>query len=76
MKTRKHVLLGLALATMFVAGCAINTAFVHTMKFSADLILPEYKAYVEQDPNLDEASKKARIAAADEWQKTIDEAGR
>lgn len=77
----KKFLLGMTLGVIVsLAACASASEAIKQFAEAADsamqIILPEYKKYVENDANLDDASKKARLRLADEVQKTIDEAKR
>ncbi len=58
---RKLALPLLLIAAFALGGCAsLDAQYAAKIKTSADLILPEYRDYFENDENLDEASKKAR----------------
>jgi len=76
-----HRLLALAAfaALAFAPGCSlfygsVNQTFAEGNKGYADLVLPEYKAYIDADPNLDDDSKEIRKGTADKWVRLIDDA--
>lgn len=56
------------IGSLFLAsGCAtLDQQYAAKIKISADLILPEYREYFENDPSLDENSKKTRRDNANE----------
>jgi len=57
-----------------VSSCALNKDFVVGVDGYTQVILPEYKAYVEKDPALSQESKRIRTQTADRFQKLVDEA--
>lgn len=67
------------IALAVLPGCSlfygsVNCTFANGNKGYANLVLPEYKAYIDADPNLDADSKQTRKDTADKWARLIDDA--
>ncbi len=59
---------------MFAGGCvSLDKQYAREVKNAADLILPDYVQYVENDPNLDEDSKGVRKDMVDELNRLLEE---
>ena len=68
-------LLVLALVGLVVCGgCTVNQQFVTAVDGYTTVILPEYKKYIDDDPNLSEDTKRIRKQSADKFQELVDEA--
>jgi len=70
---RRNVIL-VVLASILIAGCSVNKEFVMAVDGYSKVILPEYKDYIANDPNLSERTKQIRMQTADKLQKLVDEA--
>jgi PBP1b-binding outer membrane lipoprotein LpoB len=68
------VCMSLILLAFFFAGCSCNKAFVTGVDDYANTILPDYRAYVQNDESITEDSKRIRIQTADSFRALIDEA--
>lgn len=55
-------------------GCSLNKAFVKSVNDYTVTILPEYKEYIENDPNLDKDTKRIRKQTADKFQALVNDA--
>lgn len=74
--------LTLAAATLALAaapGCSVlfgsvNRTFAEANKGFADVVLPEYRLYLDGDATLDADSKRIRKSSADEWDALIADA--
>lgn len=55
-------------------GCSLNKNFVKSVKVYTDVILPEYKVYINNDTTLREDSKKIRIRTAEKFEGLINDA--
>jgi hypothetical protein len=76
---RRLTALAAFVALAILPGCSlfygsVNCTFAEGNKAYADTVLPEYKAYIDADPNLDAESKSIRKETADKWVKLIDDA--
>jgi hypothetical protein len=63
----------LALSATVISSCACPS-FVKGVNAGLSQIGPEYKAYVQADPNLDEDSKKIRLRTLVELMHLLEEA--
>lgn len=61
MRLLRLVVLSVAL---FTSGCVVNRQFAEAVQDAWSVIGPEYQAYVEADPNLDELQKQIRLDTA------------
>lgn len=62
-------------AVIALVGCAgLNKQFVAGIDGYAQVILPEYRAYVDKDTSLSPSTKKIRVESADGMRALIDEA--
>ncbi|QDP57175.1 MAG: hypothetical protein Unbinned7015contig1001_12 [Prokaryotic dsDNA virus sp.] len=62
-------------ACALLSGCegiSVADAYVKADKATYDAIVPEYRAYVEADEDLDEPSKKSRLRLLSTWKLRID----
>ncbi|MBI2933234.1 MAG: hypothetical protein HYY16_16435 [Planctomycetes bacterium] len=64
------------LALGLSVGCSTNGGFVQAVDGYAQVVLPEYRRYVQADPKLDEDSRRIRLQTADRFQQLIEEAKR
>jgi len=69
----KRVLVSISLS-VFILGCSLNSEFVKAVEGYANVVLPEYRTYIEKDTNLDDNTKRIRIQTADKFQELIDDA--
>lgn len=68
----RNVVFGLLLTIL--SGCSLNRSFVRSVKVYTDVILPEYKVYINNDSTLREDSKKIRIRTAEKFEGLINDA--
>jgi hypothetical protein len=71
---RLEVWIVLILIAFFYVGCSCNKPFVAGVDDYATTILPDYRAYVQNDESITEDSKRIRIQTADSFRALIDEA--
>jgi len=71
---RRRIVILVVLASILVAGCSVNQEFVKAVDGYTKVILPEYKDYIANDPNLGERTKQIRMQTADKLQELVDEA--
>lgn len=64
----------IAIFSSFMIGCALDRSFVKSVDDYAKTILPEYKEYIQEDPNLEKDTKRIRIQTADKFQQLINDA--
>ena len=57
-----------------LGGCSLDQDFVLAIDGYTKEILPEYRAYVERDPELSEDTKRIRLQSAERFQRLVDEA--
>jgi len=55
-------------------GCVVNRQFAEAVQEAWSVIGPEYQAYVEADPNLDELQKQIRLDTAKQLTLLLEEA--
>ena len=71
----KRLLLVLALVALMagMTGCwgSVNEEFVRAVDSNWKTMGPNYRAYIEADAELPEASKKRRLAAVDDFTKLV-----
>jgi hypothetical protein len=70
----RRALVGTVVALLLCAGCSINREFVYAVDTSWSVIGPEYTAYVDADPRLDETSKAIRKRTAETLTRLIEKA--
>jgi len=61
-------------ALFFAPGCVVNRQFAEAVQEAWSVIGPEYQAYVEADPNLDELQKQIRLDTAKQLTLLLEEA--
>lgn len=64
--------LTIAAVALMLPGCALfqsgpSEAYIRADRITHDAIAPEYRAYVEADPTLDEGQKEARRLNVESW---------
>jgi hypothetical protein len=69
----------LVVAAMSMGGCSwlfgsVNRDFAEASKKNADVIFPEYEAYIDGDERLDSDTKELRKQTPKRWMKLIDDA--
>ena len=69
----KRMVLAIAMV-MFLAGCMPSQAFVVAVDGHLAVIMPEYRAYVSGDEELDATSKRIRLESADALDTLVDTA--
>lgn len=62
------------LLVFVIGGCSVNKEFVKAVDGYTKVILPEYKAYISHDTNLNEDTKRIRVQTADKFQELVNEA--
>lgn len=70
----KRLLIPIFIVVVFLAGCTPNQVFVKAVRQHTSVILPEYKAYIQNDDTLSEQSKTIRMESADELTALLAEA--
>jgi len=71
---RKLVIAYAALAALAFAGCVqLDKATMGVVDKDLQLILPEYKNYVQNDPVLEDSEKEDRLRLADELDALVKE---
>lgn len=58
---------------VLLASCA-SDAYVMADRATFDAVAPEYRAYVQADPALDEATKANRLRTIETWQERLEAA--
>jgi hypothetical protein len=71
---RECMVIILVFASVLVVGCSVNQEFVKAVDGYTKVILPEYKDYITNDPDLSEDTMRIRIQTADKFQELVDEA--
>lgn len=72
---KRQLLIVLFVVSLTVLGCTtVNQNFVKSVDGHTKTILPEYKEYVQSDPNISQNSKSIRIQSAEKLQLLVDEA--
>jgi len=73
---RKSLVVCIVLISLafFFTGCSCNKSFVTGVDDYANTILPDYKAYVQNDESISVESKRIRVQTADSFRALIDEA--
>jgi len=64
----------LSLALLLVPGCCLSPGFVPAQRAFYDALAPEYRAYVEADPELTPAEKASRFDLLDAEEAVLREA--
>jgi len=69
----------LAFLTIGTTGCSwfygsVNKDFAEASKGYADVVFPEYEAYIDADPNLNSEDKDIRKGTPAKWRKLIADA--
>ncbi|MDD3581272.1 MAG: hypothetical protein PHW74_09655 [Desulfobacca sp.] len=59
---------------LLLGGCSVNQDFVRGVDGYTKVILPEYKNYIEKDPNLSPDTKRIRLQSAAKFQQLVDDA--
>lgn len=59
-------------ALAMVTSCKSDRAWARGVKTAWDVVGPEYRTYVENDPNLSETSRAIRLNTATEMDKTLE----
>ena len=67
------IFLGFILITC-MGCCSVNKQFVKAVDGYTQVILPEYKTYIERDSILSMDTKRIRTQSADKFQALLDEA--
>jgi len=52
---------------LWLTGCVVQKDYVAADKATFDAIGPEYRAYVESDPKLDQDQKARRLRTLESW---------
>lgn len=65
--------IGIVILVLLFLNC-LDRVFVQGIESYTDVIIPEYKRYVEQDLRLSPDTKRIRKQSADKLQELIDEA--
>ncbi len=68
------IVIVLLLALSPMAGCMPHAAFVNQVDSHMALILPEYQAYIANDPNLDATTRRIRIESAESLRSLVETA--
>jgi len=63
----------IVVAVLFFSSC-IDVHFVKSVQKYTDTILPEYREYIKNDPDLDDNTKRIRQQTADKFQELLEEA--
>jgi len=59
---------------MACMGCSVNKQFVGAVDGYSQVILPEYKSYIQKDSTLSQDTKRIRTQSADKFQALVDHA--
>jgi len=54
------------------SGLSVSNAYLEADKMTYEAIAPDYRTYVEDDANLDEAAKAARIRLLNSWKMRLE----
>jgi len=70
---RKCIVLG-ALCLLCLGCSSLDRAFVRSVNGYANVILPEYREYIQKDSSLSDDTRRIRTQTADKFRQLIDEA--
>lgn len=68
---RRCMIILLVFASTLVGGCSVNQEFVKAVDGYTKVILPEYKDYITNDPELSKNTKRIRMQTADKFQELV-----
>lgn len=69
---KRLVLVLLCVVTVSCLGCAVSESYRKADQATFDAVAPEYRAYVEADPNLNQDQKERRKRTLATWKLRID----